>query len=139
MPALPRCCAAAVLGHDCCPGRPAPAITTSVMAAFGGPLHYFGAGFLLWELSTPLMCERPWVALRPAAHYRCSLLTATCSECRQLAMREHGAAHVAAFSTADVRWVLLKAGYGSSAIVSLANAAFMLVFFGCRNVWGPGA
>lgn len=37
-----------------------------------------------------------------------------------------------------IRWLMLKAGLGSSAAMPLANVAFMLVFFGCRNVWGPG-
>ncbi|KAI7837854.1 hypothetical protein COHA_008342 [Chlorella ohadii] len=57
-----------------------------------GVMHYYGAAFLMWELSTPLMY---------------------------------------------VRWLMLKAGLGKSALMPLVNVAFMLVFFGCRNVWGP--
>ncbi|KAL4440289.1 hypothetical protein ABPG75_003290 [Micractinium tetrahymenae] len=57
-----------------------------------GCMHYFGAAFLMWELSTPFMY---------------------------------------------IRWLMLKAGLGSSAAMPLANVAFMLVFFGSRNVWGP--
>ncbi|KAL4422016.1 hypothetical protein ABPG77_005446 [Micractinium sp. CCAP 211/92] len=57
-----------------------------------GRMHYFGAAFLMWELSTPFMY---------------------------------------------IRWLMLKAGLGSSAAMPLANAAFALSFFACRNVWGP--
>jgi hypothetical protein len=36
-----------------------------------------------------------------------------------------------------VRWLMLKAGLSNSSLMPLVNVAFMLVFFGCRNVWGP--
>ncbi|EFN53962.1 hypothetical protein CHLNCDRAFT_53483 [Chlorella variabilis] len=62
------------------------------IAAMRGVMHYYGAAFLMWELSTPAMYTR---------------------------------------------WLMLKAGLGSSAAMPLVNAAFMLAFFGCRVVWGP--
>jgi hypothetical protein len=36
-----------------------------------------------------------------------------------------------------VRWVLLKAGHADKRYMAYANAAFALVFFGCRIVFGP--
>lgn len=32
---------------------------------------------------------------------------------------------------------MLKAGLSNTSLMPLVNVAFMLVFFGCRNVWGP--
>ena len=63
-----------------------------LLASLGGLLHFYGAAFLMWELSTPFMY---------------------------------------------VRWMLLKAGWGESMLLTVVNVAFMAVFFGCRNVWGP--
>jgi hypothetical protein len=37
-----------------------------------------------------------------------------------------------------LRWLMLKAGYGNTAPMQVVNVTFMLVFVGCRNVWGPG-
>lgn len=37
----------------------------------------------------------------------------------------------------QIRWLMLKAGLGSSAAMPFVNIAFALVFFCCRNVWGP--
>jgi hypothetical protein len=36
-----------------------------------------------------------------------------------------------------MRWLLLKAGWGHTRLLKAVNVAFMAVFFGCRNVWGP--
>eukprot|EP00887_Chlorella_sp_A99_P002441 scaffold10.g2441.t1 len=65
--------------------------TVYTSAVFTGGLHYFGCGFLLWELSTPFLYTR---------------------------------------------WVLLKAGFADSWMLSVTNGYFMLTFFLCRNVWG---
>lgn len=37
-----------------------------------------------------------------------------------------------------LRWIMLKAGFGGSLLMLAVNVAFMLAFFGCRIVWGPG-
>ncbi|PSC67686.1 DUF887-domain-containing [Micractinium conductrix] len=66
--------------------------TVFCAACGAGVMHYFGACFLLWELSTPFMY---------------------------------------------IRWLMLKAGLAKSRGMMVANLAFMLSFFLCRNVWGP--
>lgn len=60
--------------------------------ALSGNLHYFGAAFLMWELSTPLLYAR---------------------------------------------WFMIKAGAAGGRVMMAVNFAFMAVFFGCRNVFGP--
>ena len=66
--------------------------TVYILSCLTGQLQFYGAAFLMWELSTPFMYAR---------------------------------------------WLLLKAGWGESQLLTVVNAAFMAVFFGCRNVWGP--
>jgi hypothetical protein len=57
-----------------------------------GHLHRAGAGFLMWESSTPFLY---------------------------------------------LRWAMLKLGLGDTKWMKLANAGFILAFFGCRVVYGP--
>ena len=66
--------------------------TVYILSCLTAQLQFYGAAFLMWELSTPFMYAR---------------------------------------------WLLLKAGWGESKLLAAVNVAFMAVFFGCRNVWGP--
>ena len=79
----------------------------------------------------------PPVAARP--HQAASLLCARPAGCitRAPIGMQCRADSLPVPSACPLRWLMLKAGLGGSSLMPLVNIAFMLVFFGCRNVWGP--